>query len=164
VCLYHFIIPLTPNDHYSGRTAPLTSKRCILYIYSTNIVTKYFKHSIKSLFFSLKNVVFFHNSNVFGSCIIHILYTVCAKIKKSYSGAKRLNNIRGACAVLCCHPWAVCNCNIPSAVLYKWNNVRFVYLYNYVRNSFFGRASDLYLCLYNQLFALFYYVFKFLTL
>jgi len=28
--------PLTPNDHYSGRTAPLTSERCILYIYSTN--------------------------------------------------------------------------------------------------------------------------------
>ena len=24
----------------------------------------------------------FHNSNVFGSCIIHILYTECAKIKK----------------------------------------------------------------------------------
>ena len=28
----------------------------------------------------------------------------------------------------------------------------------------FSRASDLYLCLYNQLFALFHYVFKFLTL
>jgi len=28
---------LTPNDPYMGRTAPLTSKRCILYIYSTNI-------------------------------------------------------------------------------------------------------------------------------
>ena len=27
-----------------------------------------------------------------------------------------------------------------------------------------GRARDLYLCLYNQLFALFHYVFKFLTL
>ena len=27
----------------------------------------------------------------------------------------------------------------------------------------FGRASDLYLCLYNQLFALFHYVFKFLV-
>jgi len=27
--------PLTPNDPYSGRTAPLNSKRCILYIYST---------------------------------------------------------------------------------------------------------------------------------
>ena len=25
---------------------------------------------------------FFHNYNVFGSCIIHILYTECAKIKK----------------------------------------------------------------------------------
>ena len=24
--------PLTPNDHYSGCTAPLTSKRCIFYI------------------------------------------------------------------------------------------------------------------------------------
>ena len=33
---------------------------------------------------------FFHNSNVFGSCIIHILYTGCAKIKKNNSGAKRL--------------------------------------------------------------------------
>ena len=29
---------LTPNDDYSGRTEALTSKRCILYIYSTNIV------------------------------------------------------------------------------------------------------------------------------
>jgi len=27
---------LTPNDPYMGRTATLTSKRCILYIYSTN--------------------------------------------------------------------------------------------------------------------------------
>jgi len=29
---------LTPNDPYMGRIAPLTSKRCILYIYSTNII------------------------------------------------------------------------------------------------------------------------------
>ena len=34
---------LTPNDPYMCRTAPLTSKRCILYIYSTNIGTEYFK-------------------------------------------------------------------------------------------------------------------------
>ena len=46
--------PLTPNDHYSGRTAPLTSKRCILYIYSTNIGTDYFKHGIYSPFFFFK--------------------------------------------------------------------------------------------------------------
>ena len=73
---------LTPNDPYMGRTPPLTSKRCILYIYSTNIGTEYFKHALYSPFFSLQNAVFFHNSNLFGSCIIHILYTECAKIKK----------------------------------------------------------------------------------
>jgi len=36
---------LTPNGHYMGRTAPLTSRRCILYIYSTNIRPEYFKHA-----------------------------------------------------------------------------------------------------------------------
>jgi len=30
----------------------------------------------------------FHNSNVFGSCIIHILYTGCAKIKKKNPAPK----------------------------------------------------------------------------
>ena len=43
---------------------------------------------ILSVFFKCS---LFHNSNVFGSCIIHILYTGCAKIKKKNSGAKRLN-------------------------------------------------------------------------
>ena len=52
---------LTPNDDYSGRTAPLTSKRCILYIYSTNIGTEYFKHGIYSPFLSLQNAVCFIN-------------------------------------------------------------------------------------------------------
>jgi len=32
----------------------------------------------------------FHNANLFGSCIIHIVYTECAKIKKNNSGAKGL--------------------------------------------------------------------------
>jgi nucleolar protein 9 len=32
----------------------------------------------------------FHNANLFGSCIIHILYTECAKIKKNNSSAKGL--------------------------------------------------------------------------
>ena len=32
----------------------------------------------------------FHNANFFGSRIIHILYTGCAKIKKNNSGAKGL--------------------------------------------------------------------------
>jgi len=51
--------PLTPNDDYSGRTAPLTSKRCIVYIYSTNTGIEYFKHGIYSPFFPLQNAVCF---------------------------------------------------------------------------------------------------------
>ena len=40
-------------------------------------------------FFSSKCSLF-HNPNLFGSCIIHILYTGCAKIKKNNSGTKGL--------------------------------------------------------------------------
>ena len=46
--------PLTPNDHYSGRTAPLTCKRYILYKYATNIGTEYFKLGIYSSCFLFK--------------------------------------------------------------------------------------------------------------
>jgi len=45
---------LTPNDPYMGHTAPLTSKRCILCINSTNIGTEYFKHALYSPFFLFK--------------------------------------------------------------------------------------------------------------
>ena len=58
--------PLTPNDDCSGHTAPLTSKRCILYIYSTHICTEYFKHGIYSTFFPLQNAV----------CFINLMYLV----------------------------------------------------------------------------------------
>ena len=87
VCLFN---PLTPNDHYSDHTAPLTSKRCILYIYSTNTGTEYFKHVTYSPFFLLKCSLF-HNSNVFGSCFIRILYTGCAKIKKKKFRRQKIN-------------------------------------------------------------------------
>ena len=53
-----YINPLTPNDHYSGSTAQLTSKRCILCIYSTNIGTECFKHGIHSPFFFQNSVYF----------------------------------------------------------------------------------------------------------
>jgi len=56
----------TPNDNYSGRTAPLTSKRYILYIYSTNTGTEYFKYGIYSPFLSLQNAV----------CFIILMYLV----------------------------------------------------------------------------------------
>jgi len=78
----YIINPLTPNDHYSDRTAPVTSKRCILYVYSTNIGIEYFKHGIYSSFFFSSKCSLFHNSNIFGSCIIHILYTGVLKLKK----------------------------------------------------------------------------------
>ena len=62
---------LTPNDPYMCRTAPLTSKRCILYIYSTNIGSEYFKHSLYSPFFSLQNAVCFIMLN----CLVPVLFT-----------------------------------------------------------------------------------------
>jgi hypothetical protein len=45
---------LTSNGHFSGRTAPLTSRLYILYIYSTDIRTEYFKHAAHSPFFLFK--------------------------------------------------------------------------------------------------------------
>jgi len=40
-----YINHLTRNGHYMGRTAQLTSRCYILYIYSTNVPTEYFKHA-----------------------------------------------------------------------------------------------------------------------
>jgi len=51
--------PLKPNDLKKRRTAQLTSRCCILYIYSTNIHTEYFKHAAESPFFRLQNAVYF---------------------------------------------------------------------------------------------------------
>ena len=58
---------------------------------------------VYTLRFFSSNCRLFHNSNVFGSCITHILYTGCAKIKKNNSGAKR-------------------------SVKYRWRQARFVYM------------------------------------
>jgi hypothetical protein len=73
---------------YTCHKAPLTSRCCILCIYSTNTGTEYFKNAAHSIFFSSKCLLF-HNATFFGSCIIHILHTGCAKFKKK-SGAKGL--------------------------------------------------------------------------
>jgi hypothetical protein len=44
-------------------------------------------------FFLFTKCRLFYNATFFGSCIIHILYTVCAKKIKKNSGAKRLIKI-----------------------------------------------------------------------
>jgi len=67
----HIINHLTPNDPYMGPTALLTSKRCILYIYSTNVGTENFKHALFSPFFSLQNAVCF----ITLSSLVPVLFT-----------------------------------------------------------------------------------------
>ena len=66
-----FFNRLTPKNPYVGRTAKLTSKRCILYIYSTNISTEYFKHALYSTSFSLQNAVCF----IMLTCLVLVLFT-----------------------------------------------------------------------------------------
>ena len=85
--------PLTPNDHYSGRTAPLTSKRFILYIYSTNTGTEYFKHGIHSPFFSLQNAVCFIILTYLVPVLIIFYIQSVLKLKQNNSGAKRLTTV-----------------------------------------------------------------------
>ena len=63
--------PLTPNDLYISRTTPLTSKRCILYIYSTNVGTEYFKHALYTPFLSLQNAVCF----IMLTSLVPVLFT-----------------------------------------------------------------------------------------
>jgi len=85
-----FINSFTPNDPYRGRIAPLTSKRCILYIYSTNIDIEYFKYGIYSPFFPLQNAVCF----IILTYLVPVLFTFyiqdVLKLKNN-SGAKRLS-------------------------------------------------------------------------
>ena len=79
---------LTPNDSYMGRTAQLTSKRCILYIYSTNIGIEYFKHALCSPFFSVQNAVCF----IMLTCLVPELFTFyipgVLKLKKKITAPK----------------------------------------------------------------------------
>jgi hypothetical protein len=63
---------------YDGRTATLQMLEYI-YFFSANLSTEYFKHAAHSPFFSSKCRLIY-NATFFGSRIIHILQTKCAKI------------------------------------------------------------------------------------
>ena len=67
-------IPLTPNDPYRGRTAPLTSQFSF-YIFIQEIYVLNILNMVYTLRFFLFKTHFVHNCNIFRSCIIHILYT-----------------------------------------------------------------------------------------
>ena len=63
--------PLALNDLYIRRTAQLTSRRCISNIYSTNILTEYFKHAAHSPFYPLQDAVYF----VMLSLLVPVIFT-----------------------------------------------------------------------------------------
>ena len=76
-CADH-VTPLYPQK--LALTSPTGGGRSVGIVRVRTNATE-FRVFIYSPFFPSK-CSFFHNSNVFGSCIIHILYTGCAKIKK----------------------------------------------------------------------------------
>ena len=86
---YNEINPLTPNDLYRGHYAPLTSNRCILYIYSSNIGTEYLNTVYTLRFFSLRNAICF----IILTHLVSVLFTFyihgVLKLKRNNSGAKR---------------------------------------------------------------------------
>ena len=63
-----------------------------------------------TLCFFLFKMRLFHNATFFGSCVIHILYTVCAKIKKKKIPRQRVN-----CTITAAHT----SQELLVAVLYK---------------------------------------------
>ena len=79
---------LKPNDDYSGRTVLLTSKCCILYIYSTNIGTEYFKHGVYSPYFPLQNAVCFINLTYLVTVLFIFYIQGLLKCKKIISPPK----------------------------------------------------------------------------
>jgi hypothetical protein len=74
-----FINHLTPNGHFSGRTAT-ANLQMLHFLFIQKIYVLNILNMLHTLRFFLFKMPLFHNATFFGSCIIHILYTGCAKI------------------------------------------------------------------------------------
>jgi hypothetical protein len=79
IFIYFLLNHLAPNGHFSGRTAPLTYK-CRIFLFIQQIYVLDILNMLHTLRFFLFKMCLFHNATFSGSCIIHILYTGCAKI------------------------------------------------------------------------------------
>ena len=75
-----YLVPVLFTFYIQGVLKLIIKKIWLLNILNMVYTLRFFFSSKCSLF---------HNSNIFGFCIIHILYTRCAKIKKNTSGGKR---------------------------------------------------------------------------
>ena len=71
---------------------PLLSKCCILYIFSTNISTEYFKHAAHSPFFCSKCRLFHTATFFWFLCYSHFTYRVCSNLNVKFKVCKSVHH------------------------------------------------------------------------